>query len=59
VRWISRKEFESWDFARHLDLDVWCYFQISEKELREKIGNWDPEQDLLGEDDPSGPVSRW
>ena len=59
MRWISRKEFWSKAAGGALDLDTWCYFEISEKDLREKIGAQEPERDLSGEDDPPGPLSRW
>ena len=42
-----------------IDYFGWCYFHISEKALREKIGKIEPNKDLRGEDDPPGPVSRW
>ena len=63
MKWISRKEFwKSYDediFTGILELDVWCSFEIEEKSLKRKIGDVEPSQDLEGEDNPPGPISRW
>ena len=60
--WKERDEF--WRFVESspmnaIDYKNWCYFKITEIEVRKKIPGIQPITDLSGEDDPPGPVSRW
>ena len=63
MKWLLRedfwKHFEKIQPGEDIDYDGWCYFEISEKDLRSKIGSMEPNKDLEGEDNPPGPVSRW
>ena len=63
MKWMPKDEFwkfyESVELRDDVRLDGWCSFEIPETDLREKIGDIEPITDLVGEDNPPGPVSRW
>ena len=63
IRWFHRADFWSDLETRQpsipLDYDDWCFFHIPLETLRLKIGHMEPNQDLTGEGDEPGPVSRW
>jgi len=63
MNWLLRDAFwKHWrddDPSVQIDYCGWCYFKIAEAELRSRIGEMEPNQDLRGEDDPPCPVSRW
>lgn len=63
IIWFNQCEF--WEYfakvspAIRIDYVGWCCFRLSFEELRFKIGAMEPNEDLRGEDDLPGPVSRW
>ncbi len=63
IIWFNQCEF--WDYFDRvsplirIDYVGWCCFRLSFEELRSKIGAIEPNEDLRGEDDLPGPVSRW
>jgi len=63
MKWLRQKDFwtywENSNSKAKIDFENWCYFRISEPALRNLIGDISPNQNLEGEDDPPGPVSRW
>lgn len=62
MKWLTQGEFWSqWKDRCDASIDYvgWCYFEISEVDLRARIKNIEPNSDLRGEDDPPGPVLRW
>lgn len=62
MKWLKQQEF--WHHFEkvnpvRIDYTNWCYFKISESKVRAHIGSTLPNDNLLGEDDPPGPVLRW
>jgi hypothetical protein len=62
MKWLRQQKY--WTIFESncdwcIDRRNWCCFKITEKELREKYIEIEPNTDLCSEDDPPGPVSRW